>query len=255
MASRSTQEQCAVLSLLGSWELRRDGDVVEFTTNAQRLLVLLALKGPQRRTYASAVLWPEVRDEQALTRLRCTLWRMRRQCTDLLDVGEQTVALSDAIEVDVEHLVAVAREVIEGRTRPDDLDSRCAELTAAPELLLGWYDDWVLQERGRISQLRVRALEALVDQLILVGKHSGAFEAATAAIRLDPLRESTHRAVMRVYLAEGNPALAKRQLERYRQILRAELGVDEPTSEMFQMLVRCADTPVVTTGEPSPARI
>ena len=226
----------ALLRLLGSWELLLGGERVPLAASGQRLLVLVALKGPQRRTYLAGLLWPEVRDEQALTRLRCTLFRIRRLCGDLLETREQTVALAGAVEVDLDRLVAAARGLVEGRTRPDELGGACSALVEAPELLPGWYDDWVLQERDRISQLRVRALEALVDQLLLAGRRGEAFAAASAAIELDPLRESTHRAAMRVHLAEGNPALARRQLERYRQILRAELGGVEPTSEMVAMV-------------------
>lgn len=226
----------ATLTLLGSWALHLDGQRLSMTASAQRLLVLLALKGCQRRGYLAGLLWPDVRDEQAMTRLRCTLWRMRRQHADLVETREQTVALGPSVVVDVDELVATARETIESTLSAQELEDRCAMLVHAPELLLGWYDDWVLEERDRINQLRVRALEALVDRLLRAARCTEAFEAAAAATRLDPLRESTHRAVMRVYLAEGNPALARRQLERYRTILRTEVGVEGPTTEMLDLL-------------------
>ncbi len=224
------------LDLLGSWALTLVDRTVTLPSSAQRLTVLVALHGCQRRSYLAGILWPDVRDKQALTRLRCTLCRVRQECQELLETDGQTVSLATSVRVDVADLEIMARDVIEARVAPEDLDEVCDRLIAPPELLLGWYDDWVLQERDRLSQLRVRALEALVDQLIAVGRHNAAYEAASAAIRLDPLRESTHRALMRVHLAEGNPALARRQVRQYREILREELGMEEPTRAMLEMV-------------------
>ena len=224
------------LILLGGWALWRGGRPVKMSLSAQRLCVLLALHGGQRRSYLAGMLWPDVRDGQALTRLRCALSRLRRQHDGLIETDGQTVALHPSVRVDVDELRAVARDVIASRIDPERLSAVCERLVDPPELLLGWYDDWVLQERDRINQLRLRALEALVDQLLEAGQHPAAFEAASAAIRLDPLRESTHRALMRVYLAEGNPALAGRQVKQYREILRAEVGSDEPTPEMLALV-------------------
>jgi DNA-binding SARP family transcriptional activator len=41
----------------------------------------------------------------------------------------------------------------------------------------------------------------------------------------EPLRESAHRAVIEVHLAEGNPGEALRQYDLYRRLLRVELGL------------------------------
>lgn len=235
-SENSVDEEGTRLTLLGSWALSRDGRPVTVPSSAQRLTVLVALHGTQRRSYLAGVLWPDVHDKQALTRLRCTLCRVRQDCEELLETDGPTVRLHASVRVDVNDLEIMARDAIEARIAPEELDHVCDRLIAPPELLLGWYDDWVLQDRDRLSQLRVRALEALVDQLIEHGRHNAAYEAATAAIRLDPLRESTHRALMRVHIAEGNPALARRQVRQYREILREELGMEEPTRAMLEMV-------------------
>lgn len=221
-----------VLTLLGSWSLWCDGAEVAATASEQRLVVLLALRGRQRRAYLAGMLWPDATDRQSLTRLRNTLSNLRRRCPDLLETNEDTVALRDSVVVDVEELEAAARDLADGKVRTA-LAERCIDmLIGSSELLLGWYEDWILQERDRLNELRTRALERLVDELLTARRFGEASEAAIAAIQLDPLRESSHRALMRVYVAEGNPALASRQIERYREILRAELGDSEPTSQM-----------------------
>jgi DNA-binding SARP family transcriptional activator len=104
------------------------------------------------------------------------------------------------------------------------------------ELLPGWYDDWVLIARERLRQLRLHALEVLADKLAHVGRYGEALQAAYAAVDTEPLRESAHRAVVRVHLAEGNTAEAVRAYQAFRDMLTDELGV-APSNQMDELLV------------------
>jgi DNA-binding SARP family transcriptional activator len=105
------------------------------------------------------------------------------------------------------------------------------------ELLPGWYDEWVLLERERLRQLRLHALEMLADKLTTVGRYGEAVQVAYAAVRAEPLRESAHRAVVRVHLAEGNLAEAGRAYAAFRDLLADELGV-VPTILMEDLVLR-----------------
>jgi DNA-binding SARP family transcriptional activator len=60
---------------------------------------------------------------------------------------------------------------------------------------------------------------------------SAASAGGIAAIRLEPLRETAHRTLVEIHLAEGNLSEACRQFERYQRLLREELGV-EPSDSM-----------------------
>ncbi|MDA8297433.1 MAG: BTAD domain-containing putative transcriptional regulator [Actinomycetota bacterium] len=230
-------EPLAELSLFGSWQLRYRRAPLSVTIGAQRFLVLLALQGRQRRSYVAGTLWPEVLDTVALKRLRGVLWSLRRRCPGLIAAEDGALALSDAVWVDVHELVASATALLERNAHdPDALLAHLAVLANPGELLVGWYDEWITLERTRINELRIHALEVLVDALLFAGMRVQASRAASTAVELDPLRESTHRALMRVYLAEGNGALARRQVHRYRAILHSELGSGEPTEEMLALL-------------------
>src|SRR4029077_16722902 len=101
--------------------------------------------------------------------------------------------------------------------------------TLSTELLPDWYADWVLIETAEWRQLRLHALEAMADHLAAEGRWAEAIAAAQAAIRGEPLRETSHAALIRVFLAEGNQAEALGQFERYRTLLNTELSL-EPTS-------------------------
>ncbi|WP_435876791.1 AfsR/SARP family transcriptional regulator, partial [Streptomyces achromogenes] len=110
-----------------------------------------------------------------------------------------------------------------------------AVLLGDGELLPGWDEEWVLLERERLRQLRLHALDALADGLTRQGSPALALEAALASIRIEPLRESAHRAVVAAHLSEGNVIEAVRHYRAYRQLLRDELGL-EPSAQLARMI-------------------
>jgi DNA-binding SARP family transcriptional activator len=103
------------------------------------------------------------------------------------------------------------------------------------DLLPGWYDDWVLIEAEDWRQLRLHALEALTRRLIAAGRWGEAADAACAAVRAEPLRESAHAALIQVHLAEGNQSEAMREFTHYRGLLHRELGL-EPTQRLCRLV-------------------
>jgi DNA-binding SARP family transcriptional activator len=115
-------------------------------------------------------------------------------------------------------------------------------------LLPGWYDEWVLVERERLCQLRMHALEAWAGKLAAARRYGEAIQAACAAMGVQPLRESAHRALVRIHLAQGNVAEAVRAYESFRALLAADLGV-EPTGQMDALvsMVRSPPAPPITT--------
>ena len=63
-------------------------------------------------------------------------------------------------------------------------------------------------------------------QLTEAGDYDLALEVALSALHSDPLRESAHRAVIRVHRAEGNVHEARRAFATCRSVLTQEIGVD-----------------------------
>lgn len=222
------------LCLLGAWQLAGADRPVNVGANGRRLFALLAVRGACDRSYLSGVLWPDCSDPHAHGNLRATLSRLhRRTLTDLLQSANGVLSLRAEVEVDVRRLVATASAVLNETLRAPDR-STLGELGGG-DLLVGWYDDWVLLERERLRQLRLHALEALSAQLLAGGDAAAAVEAALSAVAVEPLRESAHRAVIRAHIAEGNRAEALRQLGQLRQLLREELGV-EPSMLVTDLL-------------------
>ena len=93
----------------------------------------------------------------------------------------------------------------------------------------------MVAERDWVRQVCLRALELLSERFRERGDHFHAHETAVAAVRGDPLRESAHRRLIELHLADGNPAAAVRQYATYRSMLRAELGVS-PSPEIQRLV-------------------
>ena len=93
------------------------------------------------------------------------------------------------------------------------------------QLLPDWYEDWVEIERERLCELRAHALEALCHRLTTAGRFGEATEAGLAAVRDEPLRESAHRVLIGVHLAEGNRAAALHQYRAFALLLHEEVGM------------------------------
>src|SRR5689334_17710093 len=81
----------------------------------------------------------------------------------------------------------------------------------------------------------MHALEALARELGDRCRYAAGLEAALEAVRMEPLRESSHRAVVALHLAEGNVVEATRHFDPFRHTLHIDLGV-EPSAQLIEML-------------------
>lgn len=209
------------------------GSATDLPRAVQRLVAHLSLSGRPARTAVAGRLWPDVSEERAHGSLRSALWRVHKVAPGLVTVAGETLCLAEDVHVDVHELAAWARRALDPCATADVLTE--ADLRLPGELLPGWYDDWVLLERERLRQLRMHALEALADKYARSGRYGEAVQAAYAAVRAEPLRESAHRTVIRIHLAEGNVAEAVREYESFQALLAAEMGV-APTSLMCRLI-------------------
>jgi DNA-binding SARP family transcriptional activator len=225
------------LRLLSGFELAVEGRPLRVPRSAQRLLVFLALqRRPLLRIYIAGMLWMESDESHANASLRSALWRLQRLPCALVRATSSSLAIVDDVVVDVGVLDDTAHDVLAGRPGTDGFLDR---LCGAGDLLPDWYDEWLVVERERLRQLRLHALDAACRQLAEVGRHSEAAEVGLASVAAEPLRESAHRALIEVHLAEGNLVEAVRQYETYRQFARRHLGI-EPSRELAELVTPAA---------------
>jgi DNA-binding SARP family transcriptional activator len=226
------------VTLLEGFSLQLGGDGERDVTAAlpsrvQRLVAHVCLSGRLARPAVAGRLWPDVSEGHAHGSLRSALWQLQKTAPGLLDVCGHSLALNDGVRVDVHELNDWARRALDPSSPVDELGIPGVSMSG--DLLPGWYDDWVLLERERLAQLRAHALESLASRLAAVGRHAEAIEAAYAVVQAEPLRESAHRLLMRVHVAEGNPADALLVFDRFRTLLRDEMGI-APTDRMADLV-------------------
>lgn len=225
------------LQLLGGFDLTSDGERVSLPLPAQRLLAFLALRDrPVHRSYAAEKLWLDSSEERACASLRSALWRLRQGEHELVDVSGGRLQLAPDVDVDVRLLDEWARSALEAPERVGAVPPAMVLGNAIRgELLPDWYDEWLVIERERLRELRARALERVCQQLTSEGNFTDAIQAGLAAVHAEPLRESAHRRLIAVYLAEGNNAEALRSYRLYCKLLRDQLGV-APSPHMEAMI-------------------
>ncbi|MBV9847965.1 MAG: hypothetical protein JOZ47_23285 [Kutzneria sp.] len=201
------------LTLLGGFMLRHDGRPLAIPKTLQRLLAFLGLRRQATRTTVSDALWPRDPGDAASGNLRTALWRLRRIGAPVIRTEGETLALDDRVRTDVDELA--------------DADPLTQEhLVCGPlELLPGWYDDWVLEERERLCQMYLNRLESLARSRLRLARYGEALDAALTAMRAEPLREGPHELLIEIHLAEDNYGQALSAYRGYQDLLERELGV------------------------------
>jgi DNA-binding SARP family transcriptional activator len=223
------------LELLDGFRLTVGGATVALPPGVQRLIAFLAIRErPLQRLFVAGSLWIESDEERANANLRSALWRLRHLGVPLVDATRTHLALATGVAVDLHETAARARRVLRSEP-PLSLDELDADALGG-ELLPDWYDDWLLIERERFHQLRLHALEALCENLAAADAYGSAVEAGLACVAAEPLRESAHRALIRIHLSEGNSGEAIRAYRMYSKLALDELGL--APSEQMQRMVR-----------------
>jgi DNA-binding SARP family transcriptional activator len=226
-----------MLSVLDTFTFRAEDRVLTLPGRSQKLLALLALREkPMTRLLVAGMLWPESPEREAASSLRSALWRLKGEAGDALVIEKIDVGLRSSVGVDLREARALARRLLAGSetTLPGDTSTTAVQMLSG-ELLPGWYDDWVLIEGAEWHQLRLHALEAMASRLTAEGRCADAIQAALATVRVEPLRESAHGALIKSFIAEGNVNEAVKDFYRFRDLLRAELGVD-PSPQLTNLV-------------------
>jgi DNA-binding SARP family transcriptional activator len=219
------------LTLLGSFRLEVRGAAVPLPAPSQRLLALIALRGPSSRRRMAGTLWPDVHQARAMSNLRQAAWLLQHRVQDsaVLSACGDAFELHSGVRVDAQALVAAASTTLAASSQAEPRTAGLAVdlLVADADLLLpDWDEEWVDDERERLRQLHLHLLETWSDQLAAAGQYGLALEVAITALRIDKLRETAHRAVINVHRAEGNVAEARKAYAACRDVLLTEIGVE-----------------------------
>ncbi len=236
------------LTLLGGFEARcRPSDpIVLPTRKARALLAYLALHPDEAvsRQSLAALLWSDRAEPQANNSLSQALSATRKVLAGaspppLIVEPDSLKIIGAAVEVDV---LTFERLVKTGGL--GDLEH--AERLYQGELLQGIaardpvFEEWLEFERRRLHALAVGALTELLALRRKKGQRQELVATAQRLLRLDPLQESTHRALMRCYAEQGQTGLALDQYQTCADVLKRELGIepDAETKRVREEIVR-----------------
>jgi DNA-binding SARP family transcriptional activator len=198
----------------------------------RRVVAYLAVRGPRTlRGLVSAELWPDLPETRVRANFRRALWQLPDGW--VVPDGPDLVLTANVDIVD-------ARESARRAIRGGELSWDEIELLSR-DLLPGWFEDWVIEERDSFSLLSVQALEAACRTAGLAGDYPLATHAGYLAVRSDPLRESAVVALVEAHLGEGNRCLAVRQYRTYARLLDEELHV-RPGEQLEHLVCPLIDT-------------
>lgn len=222
------------LKLTTEFQLLISSRHVAVPPGVQRLLAFLAIaRQPIRRSRVAGELWPDVAEWRALGNLRSVLWRLSRIRDGAVRVLGDRLTLDASIEIDLQALTELATRIL------DQLDGSTLlgvpELVQAADILPGWEDEWLVIERQRFRELRLRALERACETMIMRGDAHHGVQACLAAVEAEPFRESAQRLLVRMHLSEGNRAAALRSYLAFRDLVETELGI-EPSNLMDDLV-------------------
>ena len=158
------------VQLLGKFEIRRDGQVIEIPLRpAQSLLAYLLLNADKsvRREKLAGLLWPDSDEAGARNNLRQTLWRLRSVIGDDYFVTDR-VAVGVNAQADYQLDADTLQQVVDATTTADQLISVVS--VYEDRLLPGFYDEWVLLEQERLQAIFEDRMQRLLDRLVEAGR-------------------------------------------------------------------------------------
>lgn len=230
------------LQVLGGWNLSRDGLPCTVPLRSRRLVALLAVAGPAPRPVLCGRLWPESSEQHALDSLRVTIHHVGRDLPGLIAVDGSMVSLTGAVAVDL------AQE----RVTLADAGPEPTTFGPEPELLPGWYEDWVLVAQDLLRTQRIHHHASQAQRLLDAGDMRGAVDAAGRSLALDPLDEWSLEVLVRAHLGRGAACGARRALTAFRRGLQREFG--QYASPLLDELDRLVERPPVVATPASGIR-
>ena len=247
------------------------------TRKATALLIYLAVTGQEHSRESLAVMfWPESDTGHAKAALRRTLSSLRKALN-----GEWLVIARDYLAVEPAWLDTqafaelLAATLNHGHPAAESCTRCITPLTQALELYRGdflegfslpdspQFDEWQYFTERALQRKCTEALQLLSAAHQAAGSYEKALEAADRLFAFDPLNETAHRQLMRLYVSLGRRDLALKQYRDCVRLLQTELGTPplEETvdlyeriraGEMTEPLRRQAPTPAAAAPRPIP---
>lgn len=238
------------LELLGDFRMRSGtGALINISAKkSQAMLAYLGVRPAQlvSRDKMAGLLWSSTATEQARQSLRQTLSSLRKELAHLSADRKILVEDGDFLSLDPSLVtvdVAEFEKLVASNT--DEALAKGVTLYRG-DFLEGFeldeekFDQWVLAERDRLHRMALRAHGQLIESQTRRGAIDEAIATAHQSLRIDPLQESVHRTLMRLYMESGDLVNALQQYDVLAKTLKRELQVepDADTRRLFQQIAQ-----------------
>jgi DNA-binding SARP family transcriptional activator len=236
------------LYFLGSFRVERDGETIHLPTRKTESLLAYLVLHPEEhlREKIATLFWGESSDEHARRSLRMALTAVRQQLgTELLLTDRETVQLNpdSGLWVDALEFEILAREFL----ATDQSALHINNELYRGELLDGFDDEWIRNERARLRTLYLDVLLRLTQRFREQGEYSRAIETAHQVLATDVANERAHQQLMWCYLFLDEREAAFKQYAECRRALQEELDVEpSPDTEALYQRIKQA-----TVGKPN----
>ena len=231
------------LNLLGCAELRKSGEVIEFSTRKALAILIYIACQPDRRVSRDrlvAMFWEDADNTRARVSLRQAVSIIRKETAEFDGSGEPLLQTEGDILIVSKDLTTDVSALERAAAGADAHDWQLVENLYKGDFLDGFtvrgapaFEDWANLERQRLRELALAKFSALMAAALSPG--GGTEQGIRAAMRvlsLDPMQEQAHRALMLLYARQGRHASALKQYHALHEMLTRELGVQpEPESQ------------------------
>lgn len=185
------------------------------------------------RSVLIEIFWEDKEPAQGSQSLRHALSSLRRQLEPpgtspgtVIEADRFRVRLNfDTVTTDVAEFNAAIQAAASSRSSSERIlhFTRAVQLYRG-ELMPGYYENWILPEQLKLEEQFFQAIESLLQLWEEEGEYERAIAAAQGAVKIDPLREEIHLALMRLYIVAGQSAVALHQFAELETLMRERLG-------------------------------
>ncbi|WP_321493323.1 BTAD domain-containing putative transcriptional regulator [uncultured Desulfobacter sp.] len=200
--------------------------------------------------------WPNFGRTSALASLRRTLSVMGKVLgKHWFEANRETICFvpNENISVDVAQFQAlISRHSTNSDALEPDVLEKAAQMYSgsflsdfslydAPE-----FDEWQFARKEAFEREFIQIINILAQRHETLGNDDKAIKYASVWAEYDPLNESAHRCLIRLFGRTGQKGLVKQQYDRCRQLLDTELGIppDSKTAQLAEKALGPGSFPV-----------
>jgi DNA-binding SARP family transcriptional activator len=231
------------LALLGAPEISLHGQSLteQITGRGLALLVYLAVTSEvQTRATLAELLWAKIPGEEARSRLRDTLPRIRPWLGDYVQITRQRVAFIPSSPHWLD--VALLRRYVKDDGALVDPQTLNQTLALYRNDFLGdfyvrdapAFEEWVMYQREELHQTALQGFQRLAGYYQQQGDYFAGLNVTKRLLALEPWCEEGHRQQMRLLALSGNRSSALAQYETCQRILATEFKLS-PAHETIQL--------------------